>query len=101
MAETAVAPEINDLGDELDEQATHVLDPGPRRVSGVAVRGDAERLRDIVQAAGSDAIDALLVFVGLLIGDADQLGHLLLGEPEHDPALAHAGADMAVDVLRT
>jgi hypothetical protein len=62
---------------------------------------DAERLRDIVQAAGSNAIDALLILVGLLIRDSDQLGHLLLGEPEHDPALAHACTDMAVDVLRT
>ena len=62
---------------------------------------DPERLRDIVQTASSDAVDALLILVGLLIGDADQLGHLLLGEPEHDPALAHARTDMAVDVLRT
>jgi hypothetical protein len=32
--------------------------------------------------------------VRLLIGDADQFGHLLLGQPEHDPSLAHARADM-------
>jgi hypothetical protein len=38
--------------------------------------------------------------VGLLVGYPDQLGHLLLGQPEHDPPLAHAGADMAVDILR-
>ena len=34
-------------------------------------------------------IDPLLVLVRLLIRDADQLG-----QPEHDPSLAHASADM-------
>ena len=33
-------------------------------------------------------VDALLVLVRLLIGDADQLSHLLLGQAQHDPALA-------------
>jgi hypothetical protein len=37
--------------------------------------------------------------VRLLIGDADQLGHLLLGQAEHNPALAHPSANMAVDIL--
>ena len=54
----------------------------------------------MVQAPRGDAIDPLLVLVRLLIGDPDQLGHLLLGEPEHDPALAHPRPDMPVDVLR-
>jgi hypothetical protein len=48
-----------------------------------------------------DAIDPLPVLVRLLIGDPDQLGHLVLGQPEHDPSLAHAGADMPVGILRT
>ena len=55
----------------------------------------------MVQAPRGDAIDPLLVLVRLLIGDPDQLGHLVLGQPEHDPSLAHAGADMPVGILRT
>jgi hypothetical protein len=37
--------------------------------------------------------------VGLLIGDADQIGHLLLRQAEHDPALADPTADMTVEIL--
>ena len=41
---------------------------------------DPQRLGDLVQPAGRDAVDAGLVLVGLLVGHADQLGHLLLGQ---------------------
>ena len=61
---------------------------------------DAERLGDGEQPAGGDPVDALLVLVGLLVGDPDQLGHLLLGQAQHDPPLAHPRPDMTVDVLR-
>ena len=61
---------------------------------------DTECLREHVQAAAGDAVDALLVLVRLLIGDPDQLRHLLLGEPKHDAPFAHPRADVAVDVLR-
>src|SRR5213082_1907892 len=37
----------------------------------------------------------------LLIGDADQVGELLLGQAQHDPALAHPGADVVIDILGT
>ena len=60
---------------------------------------DAEGMGDRVEAAGGDPVDALLVFVRLLIGHTDQLGHLLLRQTEHDPPLAHARADVPVDVL--
>ena len=59
---------------------------------------DPQRLGDLVEPAGRDAVDAGLVLVRLLVGDADQLGHLLLGQAEHDPALADAQADIVVDV---
>src|ERR671919_3256100 len=62
---------------------------------------DTERLRNIVQAAGGDPVDPLLVLVRLLVGHPDQLGHLLLGQSEHDPALANAQADIPVDVQST
>src|SRR3954454_14551051 len=61
---------------------------------------DPERPRERVQPPGGDAVEALLVLVGLLVGDADQPGQLLLRQPEHDPPLAHPRADVAVDVLR-
>lgn len=34
----------------------------------------------------------------LLIGHSDELGHLLLGEAEHDPPLADAHAHIVIDV---
>src|SRR5229473_3306298 len=37
--------------------------------------------------------------MGLLIGDADQIGELLLGQAQHDAALAHPRADVAIDIL--
>src|SRR5579863_9361858 len=37
--------------------------------------------------------------MGLLIGDADQIGQLLLGQAQHDPALANPRADVAIDIL--
>jgi hypothetical protein len=43
----------------------------------------------------------LLVLVRLLIGDPDQLSHLLLGQARHDPSVAHAGPHMPVGILRT
>ena len=39
------------------------------------------------------------IFLGLLIGDPDQVCELLLGETEHDPPCAHARADMPVNIL--
>jgi hypothetical protein len=35
----------------------------------------------------------------LLIGDPDQIGKLLLRQPEHDPPLANAGSHITVDIL--
>src|SRR6185437_4235783 len=61
----------------------------------------AQHARDLEEAAGRDAVDATLVFMRLLVGDADQVGKLLLGQAEHDAALADPGADMTVDVLGT
>jgi hypothetical protein len=37
--------------------------------------------------------------VHLLVSDADQLSQLLLAQPNHDPALAHASREVAVDIL--
>src|SRR3954447_9197104 len=64
-------------------------------------RLDPERLCDGVEPAGRDPVHAPLVLVRLLVGDPDQLGQLLLGHPEREPALAHLGPDMAVRVLGT
>jgi hypothetical protein len=37
--------------------------------------------------------------VRLLIGHTDRSSHLLLSQAEQDPALAHPGPDVAIDVL--
>jgi hypothetical protein len=54
----------------------------------------------MVQAAGRDPVDAFLVLVSLLVGDADQLSHLLLGQTKKNAPVTHACAHMPVDVLR-
>src|SRR5258708_19530643 len=45
---------------------------------------DAEHAGDLEETAGGYAIDATLVFMRLLIGDADEIGYLLLRQPHHD-----------------
>src|SRR5258706_12229467 len=59
----------------------------------------AQNLTDLIEAAGGNPVDAALIFVRLLVGDADQVGKLLLGQAQHDAALAHPRPDMTVDVL--
>src|SRR5204862_6605468 len=60
---------------------------------------NAQDLRDLVEAAGRAPVNAALVFVRLLVGDPDQIGQLLLGQPQHDPPLPDSRPDMAVDIL--
>src|SRR6185437_5793297 len=55
---------------------------------------------DLEQPPGRDAVDAALIFMRLLVGDADEVSKLLLGEAEHDPTFTDARADMTIDVLR-
>ncbi len=55
-----------------------------------------EHLRDLEQPPRGDAVQASLVLVCLLVGYADHAGELLLRQAHHDPALADAGADVAV-----
>jgi len=57
----------------------------------------AQRAGNLEQPPGRNAIYPALVFVRLLIGDADHLGELLLREPQHDTALANARSDMVID----
>src|SRR5947209_3044838 len=59
----------------------------------------AQNLRDLIEPASRDAVDAALVFVRLLIGHPDQVSELLLGQAQHDAALAYPCSDMAVDIL--
>jgi hypothetical protein len=60
---------------------------------------DPEPLGDAIQPAGGHTVETLFVLVGLLIGHPDQLSHLLLGQAQHDAALAHPSPDVAVDIL--
>src|SRR5208283_4973466 len=57
----------------------------------------AQRPGDLEQPAGRDTIDPALIFVRLLVGDADYLGELLLGEAQHDAAFTDPRPDMIVD----
>jgi hypothetical protein len=61
---------------------------------------DRKRSGDKVEPAGRDPVQRLLVLMRLLVGNANQLGHLLLRPAEQDSALAHPSANVVVDVLR-
>ena len=52
---------------------------------------------DLVQTTSRDAVDATFVFMGLLVRDADHVGHLLLAQPQHDAAFTDTRAYMPVD----
>jgi hypothetical protein len=64
------------------------IEVGDRRV---------EYASDLVKPTGRDTVDAALVFMRLLVGHADHFGELLLGQAEHDTALADATADIVID----
>ena len=60
---------------------------------------DAEHLRDQIEAACSNPVDATFILVRLLIGPADQVSHLLLGQTVHDASLAQTLPDMSINIL--
>ncbi len=60
---------------------------------------DAKRSGDVVEPARRYAVYAPLVLVGLLIGDADHLSQLLLGETKLGSQLSNLQADMPLDFL--
>src|SRR3954465_10418336 len=55
---------------------------------------------DLEQPAGRYPVDAAFILMRLLVGNADHLGELLLGQAQHDAALADARSDMIVDRRR-
>src|SRR5271165_44361 len=61
---------------------------------------DVQNAAQIMQAAGSDAIGAALVFLDLLKGQANRLSELFLAQAEHVATQSHARADMNVDRVR-
>jgi hypothetical protein len=69
----------------------------PQALEEVA-RINTERLRNRVEPSDCNPVRPALVFVRLLIGDADKLSQLLLGQTAHDAALAYPPAYMPVDV---
>jgi hypothetical protein len=57
----------------------------------------AENLRKVEQAAGTDAIDALLVLLDLLEGEAEMFAEFFLAHPKQHAAQPHPGTDVNVD----
>src|SRR6267143_3753132 len=56
-----------------------------------------QRAGDFEQPSGRDTIYPALVFVRLLISDANHLGQLLLGQAQHNAALTNSRSDMIID----
>ena len=59
--------------------------------------GDIKHPRYFQQSAGADAVGAALVFLNLLKGQRQRVAQLLLTDPQHIPAQAHAGTDQDID----
>src|SRR5258708_22645118 len=101
LAQRLLMPLVGDLCEVARELQAHTL----ARADGTAAlivealekiaHGDAEDPSDLEQSAGGDPIDAALVFVRLLVGDANEIGKLLLGQAEHHPEFADPSTDMA------
>jgi hypothetical protein len=60
---------------------------------------DAAFARQLIEPARADAIGRGLVFLHLLVGDAERLAELFLGQAQFRPTLADALPDMAADAL--
>src|SRR5512132_708463 len=58
---------------------------------------DPQRLRDLEQVAGADAVGAALVFLDLLKGYADRLAQLRLADAQPDAPAANTRADVLID----
>ena len=63
--------------------------------------GHLQNVREVMQAARTDAIGALLVFLHLLERQPERLAKVLLAHLEHHPAHPHATADVLVGRIRT
>ncbi len=60
---------------------------------------DTERLRNCVETASRYSVDARLVFVRLLIRDANDFGQVVLTQPEKDAPLADPRAHVTIHNL--
>jgi hypothetical protein len=96
---------VRDLGEIAGKLEAHSLTRADRTlvvlfesVEEIADR-HAQDLRDLEQTTGRNSVDPALVFVGLLIGDADQIGKLLLCQAEHDPPFTNPGSYIPIDIL--
>ena len=70
---------------------------GPRHVVEKERHRHIEDLAELEQARGADAVDAALVFLDLLEGQAEALAEPLLAHAEQGTAQPQALADMDVD----
>src|SRR6202011_3624088 len=61
------------------------------------LRRNAQRFRELIKAAGADAVLALLVFLHRLEADADPLRQIALGQAADDALGADARADVDID----
>ena len=96
---------VRDLGEIAGKLKAHSLTRADRTlvvlfeaVEEIADR-HAQDMRDLEQTTGRNSVDPALVFMGLLIGDADQVSKLLLRQAEHDPPLTDPGSHVPIDIL--
>jgi hypothetical protein len=105
LAQRLLVPLVRDLGEIARQLQAHPLALADRAAALIVeafekiADRDAQHPGDFEQPSGRNPIDAALVFMRLLIGDADKVGELLLRQAEHDPAFADARADVPIDIL--
>src|SRR4029077_1952686 len=58
---------------------------------------DLQHFRNLLDAAGTDAVGALLVFLDLLKGQPERFAELFLAHPQHDAAHPHPAANVFVN----
>jgi hypothetical protein len=59
-----------------------------------------QHLAQLMESAGTDAVFGLLVFVQLLVFDAQGCGQLWLAYSQGEPPLSHTRSDMNIDWMR-
>src|SRR5215472_4273573 len=105
LAQRLLMALVRDLGEVPRQLEAHALALAHRAAALIVepleeiADRNAQHAGDLEQAPGRHTVDAALVLMRLLVGDADEISKLLLRQPEHDPALADSRTDMTVDVL--
>jgi len=104
LAQRRLMPGVRDAGEIAGQFQAHPLPGGQIGTTIVAnpfkeiADRNAEDMGDLVEPTSADAVDPAFIFMGLLVGDANHVSHLLLAVSKHYAAFPDSAADMPVSV---